>query len=132
MIIATPFDPSLTGPLEKAIRAAHLGLNPANDGKVVLVPVPSLTEERRKELSRHVHGLAEEARNSVRQVRRDAIERLKKPLKSGAVRVGRSPRADPRLGCASAGAPSTPVVTSVTTGATSMPSNHALPVVVPP
>ena len=81
MIIATPFDPSLMAPIEKAIRSADLGLNPANDGKVVRVPVPSLTEERRKELSRHVHKLAEEARNSVRLVRRDANERLKKLLK---------------------------------------------------
>ena len=62
-------------------RASDLGLNPANDGKVIRIPIPSLTEERRKELSRHVHKLAEEGRNSVRQVRRDANERLKKLLK---------------------------------------------------
>ena len=55
--------------------------NPANDGKVVRIPLPPLTEERRKELSRHVHKLSEEGRNSVRQVRRDANERLKKFLK---------------------------------------------------
>jgi len=81
MILAQPFDPSQLGAIEKAIRAAGLGLNPANDGKVVRIPLPSLTEERRKELSRHVHKLSEEARNSVRQVRRDANERLKKLLK---------------------------------------------------
>src|SRR3954447_18165040 len=81
LILAQPFDPSQLGAIEKAIRASDLGLNPANDGKVVRIPLPSLTEERRKELSRHVHKLSEEGRNSVRQVRRDANERLKKLLK---------------------------------------------------
>lgn len=81
MIVAQPFDPSLMGAIEKAIRASDLGLNPANDGKVVRVPIPALTEERRKELSRHVHKQAEEGRNAVRQVRRDANDRLKKLLK---------------------------------------------------
>jgi len=81
MIVAQPFDPSLMGAIEKAIRASDLGLNPANDGKIVRIPIPALTDERRKELSRHVHKQAEEARNVVRQVRRDANERLKKVLK---------------------------------------------------
>src|SRR6266498_5046788 len=81
MIVAQPFDPSLMGAIEKAIRASDLGLNPANDGKVVRVPIPALTDDRRKELSRHVHKQAEEGRNAVRQVRRDANERLKKLLK---------------------------------------------------
>jgi ribosome recycling factor len=81
MILAQPFDPSLMGAIEKAIRISDLGLNPANDGKVVRIPIPALTEDRRKELSRHVHKQAEEARNVVRQVRRDANERLKKLLK---------------------------------------------------
>ena len=81
MIVAQPFDPSLMGAIEKAIRASDLGLNPANDGKVVRVPIPALTEDRRKELSRHVHKQAEEGRNGVRQVRRDANDRLKKLLK---------------------------------------------------
>jgi ribosome recycling factor len=81
MIVAQPFDPSQLGAIEKAIRAAGLGLNPSNDGKVVRIPLPALTEERRKELSRHVHKLSEEGRNSVRQVRRDANDRLKKLLK---------------------------------------------------
>ena len=65
----------------KAIRASDLGLNPSNDGKVVRIPIPPLTEERRKELSRHVHKMSEEGRNGVRLVRRDANERLKKLLK---------------------------------------------------
>jgi ribosome recycling factor len=81
LIVAQPFDPSQLGAIEKAIRSAGLGLNPANDGKVVRIPFPPLTEDRRKELSRHVHKLTEEGRNSVRAVRRDANERLKKLLK---------------------------------------------------
>src|SRR3954447_23446746 len=81
LIVAQPFDPSQLGAIEKAIRSSGLGLNPANDGKVVRIPLPALTEERRKELSKHVHRLSEEGRNSVRQVRRDANDRLKKLLK---------------------------------------------------
>ena len=81
MILAQPFDPSLLKAIEKAIGSGDLGLNPANDGKVVRIPIPSLTDDRRKELSRHVHKQAEEGRNAVRQVRRDANERLKKLLK---------------------------------------------------
>jgi ribosome recycling factor len=81
LITLQPWDPSLMPAIEKAIRASDLGLNPSNDGKVVRIPIPPLTEERRKELSRHVHKLSEEGRNSVRQVRRDANERLKKLLK---------------------------------------------------
>src|SRR5712691_5967766 len=85
MIVAQPFDPSQLGAIEKAIRAADLGLNPANDGKIVRIPIPALTEERRKELSRHVHKLAEEGRNTVRQVRRDANDRLKRLLKDSKI-----------------------------------------------
>lgn len=81
LIVAQPFDPSVMGAVEKAIRASNLGLNPSNDGKVVRIPIPSLTDERRKELSRHVHKLSEDGRNAVRLVRRDANERLKKLLK---------------------------------------------------
>jgi ribosome recycling factor len=81
MIVAQPFDPSLMGAVEKSIRAANLGLNPTNDGKVIRIPIPPLTEERRKELSKLVHKFTEEGRNSVRQVRREANERLKKLLK---------------------------------------------------
>src|SRR5437773_8627302 len=81
LIVAQPFDPSQLSAIEKAIRGSDLGLNPSNDGKVVRIPIPPLTEERRKELSRHVHKLTEDGRNSVRQVRRDANERLKKLLK---------------------------------------------------
>ena len=81
LIVAQPFDPSLMATIEKAIRSANLGLNPTNDGKVVRIPLPALTEERRKELSKLVHKYAEEGRNGVRQIRRDANDKLKKLLK---------------------------------------------------
>jgi len=82
LIVASPFDPTLIGPIEKGIRTANLGLNPSNDGKVIRIPIPMLTEERRKEMSRLVHRLAEEGRTAVRQIRRDANETLKKLAKS--------------------------------------------------
>jgi ribosome recycling factor len=85
LIVAQPFDPSLLGAVERAIRVSDLGLNPANDGKVVRIPIPALTDERRKELSRHVHKLAEEGRNTVRGARREANDRLKKLLKDSKI-----------------------------------------------
>ena len=85
MIIAQPFDPSQMGNVEKGIRAANLGLNPTNDGKVIRIPIPALTEERRKELSKIVHKFAEEGRNGVRLVRREANDRLKKLLKDAKI-----------------------------------------------
>ena len=81
LIVATPFDPSVMGAIERAIQKSNLGLNPASDGKVLRIPIPALTEERRKEMSRLVHKYTEEGRNAVRQVRRDANDRLKKLLK---------------------------------------------------
>jgi len=81
LIVAQPFDPQLVKAIEHGIAKANLGLNPASDGKVLRIPIPALTEERRKEMSRLVHKYAEEGRNSVRQVRRDANDRLKKLLK---------------------------------------------------
>jgi ribosome recycling factor len=81
LIVAQPFDPSTMKEIEKAIRSSDLGLNPSNDGKVIRIPIPALTDDRRKELSRHVHKQAEEGRNVVRNVRRDANDRLKKLLK---------------------------------------------------
>src|SRR5205814_8382725 len=93
LIVAQPFDHSQLGAIEKAIRAAGLGLNPANDGKVIRIPLPSLTEERRRELSKHVHKLSEEGRNSVRQVRRDGDDRRKQLLKDH-----KNPEADKETG----------------------------------
>ena len=82
LIVAAPFDPSQIASIEAAIRNANLGLNPSNDGKVIRIPVPPLTDERRKEMSRLVHKLAEEGRNSIRQVRRDTNDALKTLLKN--------------------------------------------------
>ena len=87
MIVVQPFDQSTLAAIEKAIRTSDLVLNPSKDGKVLRVPIPPLTEERRKELSKHVHKQAEEGRNAVRQVRRDANDRLKKLLKE---QIGRA------------------------------------------
>ena len=81
LIVAQPFDPSLMSAIERAIQKSNLGLNPASDGKVLRIPIPALTEERRREMSKLVHRYAEDGRNAVRQVRRDANERLKKLLK---------------------------------------------------
>tara|TARA_B100001123_G_scaffold447917_1_gene607016 strand:- start:10692 stop:11258 length:567 start_codon:yes stop_codon:yes gene_type:complete len=82
LIVASPFDPSQMAAIEKAIRQANLGLNPSNDGKVIRIPVPPLTSERRIELSKLVHKLVEDGRNSVRQIRREANDALKKLLKT--------------------------------------------------
>jgi ribosome recycling factor len=82
LIVAAPFDPSQTTAIEKAIRNANLGLNPGNDGKIIRIPVPTLTDERRREMSRLVHKLAEEGRTSVRQIRRDTNDALKRLLKN--------------------------------------------------
>jgi len=81
MITAQPFDSSQINAIEKAIRAADLGLNPSNDGKLIRVPIPALNEERRKELVKKLHHVAEEHRVALRNVRRDANESLKKLLK---------------------------------------------------
>jgi ribosome recycling factor len=84
MIMISPWDPSVVPLIDKAIRTADLGLNPTNDGKVVRVPVPSPTEERRKELVKQLHKVLENHRTAVRNVRRDlkeAIEKLEKEKK---------------------------------------------------
>jgi ribosome recycling factor len=81
MLTVQPWDQSQIGAVEKAIRAADLGLNPSNDGKLVRIPIPPLTEERRKQLAKQVHDIAEDHRTAIRNVRRDGNERLKKMLK---------------------------------------------------
>ena len=83
LIVAQPFDPSLLGAIEKAIRSSDLGLNPANDGKMIRLPIPPLTEERRKEIVKRVHGEGEQSKVAVRSIRRDAIEHIKKLQKNG-------------------------------------------------
>jgi ribosome recycling factor len=81
LITVTPWDAKMIGPIEKAIQAGGLGLNPTNDGKVVRIPIPPLTEERRKELVKLVKKMAEDARIAVRNIRREAIERIKEKEK---------------------------------------------------
>lgn len=85
MLTVQPFDPTQIGPIEKAIRASELGLNPSNDGKLIRVPVPPLTEERRRQMVKIVHEVAEEHRTAIRNVRRDANDHLKKMLKEKAI-----------------------------------------------
>ena len=81
LIVAAPYDPSQISAIERAIRKSDLGLNPSSDGKVVRIPVPQLTEERRREIVKKAHDSAEHARNGIRQARRDGNERLKKKEK---------------------------------------------------
>jgi ribosome recycling factor len=81
MLTVQPWDLTQIGAVEKAIRTADLGLNPSNDGKLVRVPIPPLTQERRKQLAKQIHDFAEDHRMAVRQTRRDANDRLKKMLK---------------------------------------------------
>ena len=83
LIVAQPFDPTLIKEVEKAIKAADLGLNPSNDGKVIRVPIPPLTEERRKQLAKKVGQIAEDGKNNVRGVRREANDEIKKMQKDG-------------------------------------------------
>ncbi len=81
LITLQPWDVSQIGGIEKAIRAADLGLNPSNDGKLIRVPIPPLTEERRKDLAKKIHHIAEDHRVAMRNIRRDANENVKKLLK---------------------------------------------------
>ncbi len=81
LITVTPWDAKMVGPIEKAIQAGGLGLNPSNDGKVVRIPIPPLTEERRKDLVKVVRKMAEDARIAVRNIRREGIERIKEKEK---------------------------------------------------
>jgi ribosome recycling factor len=81
MITVQPYDPSQLSAIEKSIRAAELGLNPMNDGKIIRVPIPPLTEERRREMVKHLHKVLEDHRTAVRNIRRDGNEAIKKALK---------------------------------------------------
>lgn len=85
LLVAQPFDPSQITNIERALLKSDLGLNPSNDGKVIRIPVPQPTEERRKELVRKAHDLAEQARIAVRESRREANDRLKKLGKDGEI-----------------------------------------------
>ena len=81
MLTVQPWDPSLLPAIDKVIRSSSLGLNPVNDGKILKVPIPPLTEERRKELVKHLHKVLENHRTAVRNIRRDGNEELKRLLK---------------------------------------------------
>jgi ribosome recycling factor len=81
LITVQPYDASLVGPVEKAIRTSDLGLNPSNDGRMIRIPVPPLTEDRRKTLAKHVHKVLEDHRTAVRNIRRDGNDFMKKQLK---------------------------------------------------
>ena len=97
LITITPWDAKMIGPIEKAIQGSGLGLNPASDGKVVRIPIPPLTEERRKELAKVVRKMAEDARVAVRNVRREAIEKLKEREKKKEISEDDVKRAQDRV-----------------------------------
>jgi len=81
LLTVQPFDPGIMAEIEKSIRAAGLGLNPQNDGKMIRIPVPPLTEERRKDMVKHLHKILEDHRTAIRNVRRDGNEAIKKAMK---------------------------------------------------
>ncbi len=81
LITVQPYDPTQLGAIEKAIRGGELGLNPMNDGKMIRVPIPALTEERRKDMVKHLHKVLEDHRTAVRNVRRDGNDAIKKAMK---------------------------------------------------
>lgn len=93
LIVIQPWEKKLIGEIEKAIMTSDLGLNPTNDGVMVRIPIPALTDERRKELIRHVHKIAEDGRVGVRNVRRDANDQLKKAEKESEISEDNSKRA---------------------------------------
>jgi ribosome recycling factor len=81
LITVQPYDPTVLPAIEKAIRSGELGLNPMNDGKMIRVPVPPLTEERRKDMVKHLNKILEEHRTAVRNIRRDGNDAIKKAMK---------------------------------------------------
>jgi len=85
LVVIQPWDKSLIGEIEKAIQKSELSLNPSNDGKVIRIAIPPLTEERRKELAKHAKGVAEQSRVAVRNIRRDANDEFKKVQKEGTI-----------------------------------------------
>ena len=97
MITVQPFDPSSLSAIERAIQESDLGLTPSNDGKLIRLPIPQLTEERRKELVKVVRGMAEEGRVAVRNVRRDAIHHLKELVDKSEVGKDEEHRAEERV-----------------------------------
>ena len=97
MVLVSPWDRSMLGPIEKAIQKSDLGINPTNDGQVIRLVLPQLTQDRRKELVKQVHSRAEEARVAVRNCRRDALDHLRKAEKDGGISQEDERRAQDRL-----------------------------------
>lgn len=97
LMVISPFDKSCIGAVEKAIQTSDLGLTPSNDGKVVRIPIPALTEERRKELVKHVHKIAEKHKIGVREARRDGLALLKDAQKDGSISEDEKHRADKKV-----------------------------------
>ncbi|MBK7600162.1 MAG: ribosome recycling factor [Acidobacteria bacterium] len=85
MLTVQPFDPSLINDIEKALRSSELGVNPSNDGKLIRIPIPPLTEERRKQMVKVIHEMAEDHKTAIRNIRRDSNDKLKKLLKDKAI-----------------------------------------------
>jgi ribosome recycling factor len=85
LLTVQPFDPSLISEIEKALRTPELGINPSNDGKLIRLPIPPLTEERRKQMVKVVHEMAEDHKTAIRNIRRDSNDKLKKALKDKAI-----------------------------------------------
>ncbi len=81
MLTVTPFDPTSLQAIEKALRTSDMGFNPQNDGKLIRIPIPALTEERRKEMVKHLHKALEDHRTAIRNIRRDGNDLIKKALK---------------------------------------------------
>ena len=97
LIVIQPWDRAMIGEIEKSIRGSELSLNPSNDGKVIRISIPPLTEERRKELAKHAKAMAEEKRVAVRNIRRDGNEELKKQLKDASLTEDEESRASEEL-----------------------------------
>lgn len=97
LLAVTPFDPSTSKDIERAIENADLGLNPQNDGKIIRLPIPELTEERRKEMIKRTRGMAEDARVSVRNVRRDELRDISELRKEGDISEDEERRADEEM-----------------------------------
>ncbi len=97
LLTVTPFDPGTSKDIERAIENADLGLNPQNDGKIIRLPIPELTEERRKEMIKRARGMAEDARVSVRNVRRDELKDISELRKEGEISEDEERRADEEM-----------------------------------
>ncbi len=97
LIVISPFDKGAMQAIEKAIQTSDLGLTPANDGKVIRIPIPPLTEERRKELVKHVHKVAEQHKVGVREARRDGLALLKDSQKEGSLSEDDKRRAEKKV-----------------------------------